>query len=391
MKTFIKYFAMILGISFFLFSCESNLTNSPESSDSFKTQTYIVTLNGDGNKILGSDIDAEIKDILSKHNIKLESVQHIYTTVLRGFAANLTSEQVAKLQSDKRIGFIEKDMEITLNDQIESISNDKGIKLQAQSIPWGINAVGGSVNATTSTGVAWIVDTGIDLTHADLNVNTTLSKTFITSGDDALSAKDLNGHGTHCAGIVAAKNNDFGSIGVCAGATVIAVKVLNYRGSGSLSVIVAGLDYVGKNLVNGKLNVVNMSLGGSVSTTLDNAVKKLAALGAHIAVAAGNSAALVSNFSPARVEATRVYTISAFDSQGKFATFSNYGNPSIDFSAPGVSIYSTYKNGGYATMSGTSMATPHVCGILLARNGNINWEGYVTADKDLTPDKKARR
>lgn len=134
-----------------------------------------------------------------------------------------------------------------------------------------------------------------------------------------------------------------------------------------------------------------MSLGGSVSTTLDNAVKNLAGLGAHVVVAAGNSAYNVSNFSPARVEATRVYTISAFDSQGMFANFSNYGNPSIDYSAPGVSIYSTYKNGGYATMSGTSMATPHVCGILLATNGTINWSGYVTNDKDLTPDKKARR
>lgn len=391
MKTSIKYFAMLLGLSFFLFSCESNLTNSPENSDAFKSQTYIVTLNDNGNKILGSDIDIEIKDILSKHNIKFEAVQNIYTTVLRGFAANLTDEQVAKLQSDKRISIIEKDKEITLNDEIESISNDKGIKLQAQSVPWGITAIGGSINATTTTGVAWIVDTGIDLTHSDLNVNTSLSKTFITSGDDRLSANDLNGHGSHCAGIIAAKNNGIGSVGVCAGATVIAVKVLNYRGSGSSSIIIAGLDYVGKNLVANKINVVNMSLGGSVSTTLDNAVKNLASLGAHVVVAAGNSAAIVSNFSPARVEATRVYTVSAFDSQGKFATFSNYGNPSIDYSAPGVSIYSTYKSGGYATMSGTSMATPHVCGIVLASNGIINWSGYVTADKDLTPDKKARR
>jgi subtilisin family serine protease len=280
-----------------------------------------------------------------------------------------------------------------LIDELFSVDNESGKspELQAQTTPWGINAVGGFVTATSNTGVAWVVDTGIDLDHIDLNVDLNLSKTFVNRGDDANTPDDFHGHGTHVGGTIAALNNSYGVVGVCAGATLIAVKVLDYKGSGYISEIVAGLDYIGANMVSGKANVVNMSLGGSASTTLDNAVKSLASKGAYVIIAAGNSRKPASNYSPARVDAVNVFTISAFDNKGNFASFSNYGNPPIDYSAPGVSVQSTYKGGQYATMSGTSMSTPHVSGIVLANDGTINWSGTVKRDRDKTPDKKARR
>ena len=136
-------------------------------------------------------------------------------------------------------------------------------------------------------GVAWVVDTGIDLDHPDLNVDVARSRSFVLTAPDNSTADDLNGHGSHVAGIIAAKNNDFGVVGVCAGATVIAVKILNQYGSGRSSQTIAGLDYVANNLVANKVNVVNMSFTGSISTTVDAAVRALAARGAKIAIACG--------------------------------------------------------------------------------------------------------
>lgn len=392
MKNSGKYLALICSTMLvLLFSCETNSPINPELSALNSTQDYIITISPAANTIQSSNIETDIKEILSKHNISQTALIATYSNVMTGFAVSLTEEQVKSLQADKRIISIEKDKEYNLFDKVEEIEDSKGNKIQGQSIPWGINYIGGFSEATASTGVAWIVDTGIDLDHPDLNVDLNLSKTMYTSGTDAASADDLNGHGSHVAGIIAAKNNSIGTVGVCPGAKVIAVKVLSYRGSGSISTIISGLDYVASHLVQGKINVVNLSLGGSISSSLDNAVINLANKGAYVVLAACNYSANVSNYSPARVEAQRVYTISSHNSQGILSTFSNYGNPSIDFAAPGDNIYSTYKNGGYATMSGTSMSAPYVSGIILANNGIVNWSGYINGDKDLTPDKKAHR
>lgn len=391
MKNSVKFFAMLLGMSFFLFSCEPGINDAPVEFDTIQQDSYIITLDETGNSTLGSAFDAKIDDILRKHNIERSAVTFTYNTVLFGFAAVLNQDQLNSLKTDKTVIATEKDQIFMLSDNQEFNKKDNFPTILAQTAPWGISAVGGSVAATDNTGIAWIIDTGIDLTHPDLNVNLSLSKTFVKTGTDASSANDLHGHGSHVAGIVGAKNNAIGSLGVCSGAELVAVKVLNYRGSGLTSEIIAGINYVAGNLVANRLNVVNMSIGGSASTTLDKAVTNLAAKGARVVIAAGNFSASVRNYSPARVVANNVYTISAYDNTGKFASFSNYGNPSIAYSAPGVSIYSTTKSGGYATMSGTSMASPHVAGILLANNGTINWSGYVTGDKDTSPDKKAIR
>lgn len=386
MKNTIRYIFGFLAISLIFVSCSKNPTDPSEIGT--QTSTYILVFNQTGNSIQGANIDTRIKDIFAKYQIDLNALKYTYDVVLDGFAAELTNKQLEALKADKSIKYIEKDQTITLNDPVISIQDDKTNKIQGQTTPWGITNVGGP---KTNTNVfAWIVDTGIDFTHPDLNVNQSLSKTYVTG---TKTAKDDNGHGSHVSGIIAAYDNGIGVVGVCPGASLIAVKVLNKQGSGTYSAIIAGINYVATNLQTG-INGVNMSFGGGVSQALDDAVLGLASSGTNtkqvfVCIAAGNSSADANNYSPARVNGTNIYTISAFDINGVFATFSNYGNPPVDYSAPGVNIYSCYKNGGYATMSGTSMATPHVVGIILANGGTINNSGTVTGDKDNNPDLKA--
>ena len=172
-----------------------------------------------------------------------------------------------------------------------------------------------------------------------------------------------------------------GVIGVAPGATVVAVRVLNRRGSGSYSGVIAGVDYVGANGANG--DVANMSLGGSVSTALDNAVLAASTV-VKFCLAAGNDGDNANNHSPARVNGSNIYTISASDSKDNFASWSNWGNPPIDYCAPGASIKSTWKNGEYKTISGTSMATPHAAGVLLL--GAAKSGGTVNGDPDGNAD-----
>jgi subtilisin family serine protease len=312
--------------------------------------------------------------IFAEQGISKEAIQIAYSGIVNGVAATLTDGELSQLKKDSRIAYIEPDRLITLDYTLEG--EDLGLK--AQTTPWGITRVGGAVNYT-GTAKAWVIDTGIDLDHPDLNVNTSLSKTFVPRGK---SADDDNGHGSHVAGTIAAKNNDIGVIGVAAGASVVAVKVLDRRGSGAYSTIIAGVDYVG---TSGKAgDVANMSLGGGVSQTLDDAVLAASNKGIWFSLAAGNDGKDANNYSPARVNGTYIYTISAMDSADKFATFSNFGNPPIDWCAPGVSIYSCYKGGGYTTMSGTSMAAPHAAGVRLL--GAPKVDGYVLNDKDSNPD-----
>jgi len=224
-----------------------------------------------------------------------------------------------------------------------------------------------------------IIDTGIDLVHPDLIVDAAKGWNFVTN---TLIADDDNGHGTHCAGIVAAKANTIGVVGVASGATVVPIKVLNRRGSGAYSTIIAGVNFVAANGVAG--DAANMSLGGPVYQPLDNAVIALAAKGIKVSLAAGNESDNANNHSPARANGANIYTVSAMDDADRWAYFSNYGNPPIEYCAPGVSIYSTYKGGGYTTMSGTSMAAPHVCGLLLLNK--ITTGGYVSGDPDSKAD-----
>jgi len=251
-----------------------------------------------------------------------------------------------------------------------------------QTIPWGIKRVGGPIRLNPSSlGRVFVIDTGISL-NADLNIDTALSVDFVGDGTSIPAWSDANGHGTHVAGTIGAIDNCLGVAGIVPGATVVAVRVLDSTGNGPWSRVIAGIDYVASKGKPG--DVANLSFAGAALESADNAVLIAAKRGIKFAIAAGNNANDASNYSPARVNATNVYTVSAFDQYGYMCFFSNYGSPPIKFSGPGENVWSLSNVGGIALDSGTSMAAPHIAGLLLA--GNITEDGYVLADKDSVPD-----
>lgn len=316
-------------------------------------------------------------EMAALYNLQTE---FIYESALNGFSAKVPAENVEALRNDSRVAYVEQDQVVKLIPYVQEVHVQKSL---AQSTPWGITRVGGAGNGVGKR--AWIIDTGIDLDHPDLTVDLTNSKSFL-SGNQSTNPDDQNGHGTHVAGTVAAKNNTVNVVGVAAGATVVAVRVLDRRGSGTTSGVIAGVNYVASKGVTGE--TANMSLGGGVSTTLDNAVLA-ASSKVKFALAAGNESDNANNHSPARVNGANIYTVSAINSSDVFASFSNYGNPPVDYAAPGVSVLSLWKNGGTNTISGTSMATPHVCGILLL--GSITSSGTAISDPAAPADPIAHR
>jgi subtilisin family serine protease len=273
--------------------------------------------------------------------------RHAYSKVLNGFAADLTDTQVALLRADA---------------SVLAIEEDKPMKASGQTIPWGItktrttlsSTLAGNGSGAISNVNVYVIDTGI-ATHIDLN----LVKHMNFAGDGKNT--DCNGHGTHVAGTIGAKDNTASVVGMAPGVKLTGVKVLNCTGSGYTSSVIKGVDWVTANAV--KPAVANMSLGGGASSMLDSAVSKAVSTGVVFAIAAGNSAVDACTQSPARVGGTLAgaITIAATDSTDAEAYFSNYGS-CVDAWAPGVSILSTYLSGGLATASGTSMASPHAAG-----------------------------
>ncbi len=353
-----------------------SLVKSAESSNK-----YIVVLNEEIDpasidiQVRKEKVNAKALGLLKKYEID-GSPEETYQSALKGFTVKLTPGQARLLGSDNAVKIIEPDAVISLSPINATGKPAPPTPTPTQSIPWGITRVGG-VTATPAA-TAWIIDSGIDLDHPDLNVDLTRSKSFLGA---KTTPDDQNGHGSHVAGTIGAKNNTIGVIGVAPGVKLVAVRVLDRSGSGSTSGVIAGVDYVKANGVAG--DVANMSLGGGVSDALDLAVLNASSV-VKFALAAGNETDNANNHSPARVNGPNIYTISAMSTGDLWASFSNYGNPPVDFCAPGVSIYSTYKSGGYATLSGTSMAAPHVAGLLLI--GAIQTSGTVKNDPDGNPD-----
>ncbi len=230
----------------------------------------------------------------------------------------------------------------------------------ADTVPWGITRVGADqvqAGGNYGTGIkVGIIDTGIDLDHPDLTV--VGGATFVLG---TTTPDDDHGHGSHVAGTVAALSNGIGVIGCAPQASLYAIKVLNSAGSGSWTDVAAGIDWAAAN----GMNIINMSLGGTAGTTaLQQACDNAYAAGVLVVCAAGNSgntAGTGDNVGyPARYDSCMA--VAATDSADVRAYFSSTG-PKVEIAAPGVSIYSSYMNGGYATMSGTSMASPHVAGV----------------------------
>lgn len=385
---------LVLTASLMIWGCSNNPTSvvdqtAPQTSDIVAMQSatiipgqYVVVLKEAG--ALKTNSSAKYDDavayaksqasaIMNENGISSGKIILAYGTALMGFAANLTDQEVIALRADKRVSYIEPDYMLSLKIAAKPIPVQP-----VETIPYGIARVG---YASGIGKTAWIIDTGIDLDHPDLTVNTVLQKNFI---DPTSTADDDNGHGTHCAGTVAAIDNTIGVIGVAAGATVVPVKVLARNGSGAYSGVVAGVDYVASAGSAG--NSANMSLSGPVYQPLDDAVLAASNKGIFFALAAGNAQSDANLYSPARTNGPYVWTISAMDINDNWAYFSNFGNPPVDYCEPGVSVYSCYKGGGYTTMSGTSMASPHMCGILLITNGHPVTSGYVNNDPDGNPD-----
>jgi len=306
--------------------------------------------------------------VASRHGLR---PQVVYKSALRGFAGSFSDKAVRRLRADPSVLLVEPDRVATVDD--------------AQTLPFGIDRVDADLNLTAKIdGVddpldvdIAIIDTGIQLDHPDLRVAGGVR--FIGSDCAGGSWADDHGHGTHVAGTAAAIDNSIGVVGMAPGARLWAVKVLNQNGSGSLSCIIEAVDWVTANAAT--IEVANISIRTSPSTALCQAITTSAAAGVVYAVSAGNNATDASSQSPANCpDVLATSAIADFDGQSGgldprtvgfslctmtgddiFACFSNYG-PRVDIAAPGVNIYSTYKGGGYATMSGTSMASPHVAG-----------------------------
>jgi subtilisin family serine protease len=327
-----------------------------------------------------------------------------YGTALYGFATSIPEGRLRALQNDPKVLYVERDGVASIPRPGPSGLCDKKPdhpKCQQppdggddppagdpQTTPWGITRVGGAGVGTGKT--AWILDTGIDLDHPDLNVDVARSKNFVSGGrgKKANSPEDGNGHGTHVAGTVAAKNNTIDVVGIAAGATVVAVRVLGNSGSGSISGVTAGVDYVAANGSPG--DVANMSLTGAGHwDSLHDAVVNAAKSGIKFSLAAGNDGVDAETREPAHVNHANVYTISAINSGDCLASWSNWGNPPVDYAAPGVSVLSTKRGGGTTTYSGTSMAAPHVAGILLL--GNVATDGTAGCDSHDENDLIAHR
>jgi len=319
--------------------------------------------------------------------------QQRYRTALQGFAARLDPGTLALLRRDPRIAYIEQDQVVT-TDAVQSDPPNWGLdRIDQGALPLDHRFDA----ALDGTGVdAYVVDTGILLTHDDFGGRAVTGFDAITPQGQAL---DANGHGTHVASTIGGTLH-----GVAKNVKLIAVRVLDANGSGSMSGVIAGVDWVTADHTTHPA-VANLSLGGGASPALDAAVKRAIADGVVFCVAAGNSRMNCSGTSPARV--AEAITVAACDASDRFASFSNFG-AGVDVTAPGVGITAAWPTSNTATntISGTSMATPHVAGVvaqvLQANPGAtparvaevlLGWTraGAVSATPSRTPNRLLQR
>jgi subtilisin family serine protease len=276
-------------------------------------------------------------------------VGFVYTEALEGFSAEIPDDSVDDVRNNPQVAYVERDKVVTTT---------------AQEIPWGVKRIKANLSSTLAgngsgkvTGVnIYVIDTGIDPTHADLDVVKPLHN--FHGGPVA----DCDGHGTHVAGTLAAKDNNSHVVGVASGAPLTSVKVLDCKGSGHVSDVIEGINWVTKHVKgpDGK----NMSLGGGRSRSLNTAVRNSAASGVFYSLSAGNDGRNACKSSPAMTGAgtnNGILTTAATNIAYKEPSRSNFGT-CVDLWAPGAKILSTKLGGGTTTMSGTSMAAPHAGG-----------------------------
>ncbi|GIE31642.1 hypothetical protein Ait01nite_046870 [Actinoplanes italicus] len=282
------------------------------------------------------------------------AVKRSFGKALNGYEATLTEAQAKRLAANSKVEYVEQNRVITL-------------AATQTNATWGIDRIDQRARplsttytypVTASNVTAYIIDTGILYSHSQFGGRATPGYDAVGSG-----GVDCNGHGTHVAGTVGGS-----TYGVAKAVKLVGVRVLNCSGSGTTAGVIAGVNWVTNNAV--KPAVANMSLGGGASTSIDTAVRNSIASGVTYAVAAGNSNANAANYSPARV-ATAI-TVGSTTNTDARSSFSNYGS-TLDIFAPGSSITSAWYTSSTATntISGTSMASPHVAGaaaLVLSRN-----------------------
>jgi len=348
----------------------SDATTAPTTSAASSAPTsWIVTLRA------GHDPKTEAPDLVERAG---GTVTYVYEHALKGFAFQGSATAAESLRR---------------NPNVRTVIADQAVRIAAETTPPGIRRIrarhptqpDAQEAGFTGAGVRiGILDTGIDLDHPDLNVDVASGKNCITAGPP----EDGHGHGTHVAGIAAARaDNGIGVVGVAPGATVVPLKVLDDTGNGEWSNLICAVDYLTGLITDSDptndVRVANMSLGdpGSVGTCSDGGIRQAictsVAAGITYIAAAGNSTVDTATFIPAAFpEVVAVSAIVDLDGEpgglagcyffiycdDTLAFFSNYGS-AVDVTAPGVQVYSTWKNGGYSTADGTSMASPHAAGV----------------------------
>ncbi len=319
---------------------KSKLLRNPHKIEN----NYIVVLNeavvGERGRFSIAPYIADELTLTHKGRLK-----HVYQNAINGFAIEMTPEEAERLSNDFRVAFVEEDGVVTAN-------------VTQNNPPWGLDRIdqrnlplsGTYTYNHDGAGVrVYVIDTGIRTTHTQFGGRA--SNVFDAFGGNG---SDCNGHGTHVAGTIGGS-----TYGVAKASLPRGVRVLDCNGSGTNSGVIAGVDWVRLNHI--APAVANMSLGGGASTALDNAVNNLSNAGVPIAVAAGNSNANACNSSPAR--AANAITVGSTTTTDARSSFSNFGT-CLDIFAPGSGILSAWfsSNTATATLSGTSMASPHVAG-----------------------------
>mmetsp|Transcript_10267 Transcript_10267/g.12690 ORF Transcript_10267/g.12690 Transcript_10267/m.12690 type:complete len:411 (-) Transcript_10267:185-1417(-) len=383
MKLFLRKH-LAFCVSFFLLNIEtvaghgeSNIFSDDEEST--LDDKYIVIFEETLNDISVSDgamstedVTSWTDDLVKKYNFEKKNV---YSDAIYGFSAsNVTRGDIEALRKEQGVLLVEKDGIVTI-DVIEDKRNGQKRKMEAncqrrqRNTPWNIRQVGWQnveKNERFKNKRVYVIDTGIAYLPNVLNIDTELARNFLSDEADDRSWEDCNGHGTHVAGTIAAKRNNCGIVGVASGATVVPIRVMNCFGQGKISDVVAALSYVTKTANVG--DVVNLSFGGKVENgqkIMDVAVQMASKRGIMFAISAGNDGRHSRDYSPARASGNGVYTVCALNHNNKIARFSNYGSPPIDVCAPGKDIQSLSLRGGRYSLSGTSMAAPHIAGLLV--------------------------